>query len=217
MIVPQITARQAVERVTAGARLMVGGYLNNGRPDTLLKMQRLHGEGGLHLISNDAGFPGSQLYKLMVSGKVASLVASHIGMTPEVGNMIVAGRLEADLIPQGTLIERVRSGGAGLGGFLTPTGLGTPAQEGKRVIEVEGQAYLLELPLQADVAFIRASRADAYGNLWYHGSTRNMHVCMATAAACVVAEVDEIGEIDPDNVVVPGLFVDALVLRGNEG
>jgi acetate CoA/acetoacetate CoA-transferase alpha subunit len=147
------------------------------------------------------------------------LIATHIGNNPETGKKINSGELEAELNPQGTFVERIRSGGAGLGGFLTPTGLGTIIEEGKQKITVENRTYLLETPLRAEVALIKAYKSDTWGNLIFKGSSRNFNLAMATAADYVIAEVEacvNVGEIGPEEVMLSGLFIDAVVKGGAE-
>ena len=156
--------------------------------------------------------------RLVTNGQLRSLVASHIGLNKKTQELYTSGELKIELIPMGTFVERIRAGGAGLGGILTPTGVDTVYEEGRDSVELDGRRYIIERPLKADVAFIRAYRADAAGNLIYYGTNRNFNPTMATAAAKVVAEVDEvvpIGGIAPDDVVTPGIFIDALVLKGD--
>ena len=156
--------------------------------------------------------------KLIKSGQVKKVIASHIGLNKATQDLFNSKQLELELVPQGTFVERIRAGGFGLGGILTPTGVGTMAEEGKTVIELKGRKYLLELPLTADVALIRAYKADRYGNLVYFGTNRNFNPIMATAASIVIVEVDyvlESGALDPNEVVTPGIIVDVLVLKGS--
>jgi acetate CoA/acetoacetate CoA-transferase alpha subunit len=152
-----------------------------------------------------------------VNKQIKKAIVTHIGTNPETGRQMNAGELEVELVPQGTLAERIRAGGAGLGGVLTKAGLKTPVEEGKRKLEINGQDYLLEMPLKADIALLKASKADKAGNLYYNGSTRNFNPVMATAAELVIAEVDEIveiGEINPNDVMTPGIFVNFIVKGG---
>jgi acetate CoA/acetoacetate CoA-transferase alpha subunit len=156
--------------------------------------------------------------RLVVNGQIRKVTASHVGLNKSTQRLFNEKKMELELVPQGTFVERIRAGGFGLGGVLTPTGVGTVHEEGKQVIEVEGKRYILELPLRADVALIRAYRADRYGNLVYFGTNRNFNPAMATAADLVIAEVDailEIGQINPNDVVTPGILVDILVLKGD--
>ncbi len=211
-----ITAAQAAELIKSGDSLMVGGFIMAGTPLTLVDAICDKGLDGFTLITNDAGLPGKGTGRLICEKRVKHMIASHIGTNKEAGAQMNAGEMKIDLVPQGTLAERIRAGGAGLGGFLTPTGVGTQAEEGKQKISRNGMEYLLEEPLRAKVALIRAHVADKAGNLIYRGATRNFNVPMATAADIVIAEVSEIvdiGRMDPDVVVTPGIFVDYLVQR----
>jgi acetate CoA/acetoacetate CoA-transferase alpha subunit len=223
-IKPVLTAKEAVKAVGPGCSLMIGGFNYGGVPYTLVDALAEAGTKDLHLICNDTSYAddrhpeGVGQGKLIVNGQVSRLTASHIGLNRESQRLANEKKLELELIPQGTFVERIRCGGYGLGGFLTPTGVGTVHEEGKQTMEVEGKKYILELPLKADVAFIRAFRVDGAGNLTYYGTNRNFCPTMATAAEYVVVEVDEIvpvGTIDPSDVVTPGIFVDALVLKGD--
>lgn len=211
-----ITAAQAAELIQSGDSLMVGGFIMAGTPLTLIDAICDRGLDGFTLITNDAGFPGKGTGRLICEKRVRHMIASHIGTNKEAGNLMNAGEMKVDLVPQGTLAERIRAAGAGLGGFLTPTGVGTQVEEGKQIITRNGVKYLLEEPLRAKVALIRAHKADKAGNLTYRGATRNFNVPMATAADLVIAEVGKIvetGSMDPDEVVTPSIFVDYLVQR----
>ena len=221
---PVLSAKEAVSCVQEGASLMVGGFNYGGVPYTLIDALVEQGTGKLHLISNDTSYANEEhpqgigQGKLVVAGQVKKVTASHIGLNRVTQRLFNEKKLELELVPQGTFVERIRSGGFGIGGFLTPTGVGTIHEEGKQTLEVEGIKYILELPLRADVAFIRAYRADRTGNLTYYGTNHNFNPAIATAAKYVVAEVDAVlpvGSIDPDDVVTPGVFVDALVLKGD--
>jgi acetate CoA/acetoacetate CoA-transferase alpha subunit len=205
---------EAVKVVKNGDVIMVGGFLQCGQPQHLVRALTETDVGDLTLISTDTGTMETSDYFLLKSGKVRRIMASYIGGNPEAGNYLISGEAEVLLFPQGTLAEKIRAGGAGLGGFLSPVGIGTVVEEGKQKLTVDGKEYLLELPLWANVALIKADKADKAGNLRITGSARNFNVLMATAADHVVAEVSEIvetGDIDPDDVTVPGIFVDTLV------
>ncbi|UWG99232.1 3-oxoacid CoA-transferase subunit A [Dehalobacter sp. DCM] len=198
---------------------MVGGFMGCGSPKHILDVLAETNVKDLTCISNDTDFEGVGVGKLVKKGKIAKLIASHIGTNPETGRKMNSGEIVVELNPQGTFVERIRCGGAGLGGFLTPTGLGTIIENGKKKIDVNGITYLLETPLRANVALIKAFKADSWGNLIFRGSGRNFNLAMATAADYVIAEVEEcvsVGDIDPEDVMLPGIFIDAIVLRREE-
>ena len=212
------TADEAVAGIQDGASIMVGGFMACGTPEILIDALVRKNVRNLTIICNDAGVPGRGVGKLVTNGQVKTLIASHVGLNPEVAQRmntdVEEDKLECILVPQGTLAERVRAGGTGLGGFLTPTGVGTIVAEGKQVLNVGGKDYLLELPLRADFAFIRGTVTDKFGNTTYNGTTRTFNPMMAAAADHVIVgacEVVEIGDIDPNNVVTSGIFVDAIV------
>ncbi|PKN30233.1 MAG: branched-chain amino acid dehydrogenase [Deltaproteobacteria bacterium HGW-Deltaproteobacteria-21] len=209
-----------LDRVQDGATLMIGGFMGCGTPHSIMDHLVQKGVKNLTVIANDTAVVGAGIGKLVDNEQIGTLIASHIGLNPKTGRQMTEGRIEVELVPQGTLAERIRAGGAGLGGFLTPTGLGTVVQEGKRVIQVDGKEFLLELPLRADVALIKAFKADERGNLVFRLSARNFNPVMATAADYVVAEVEQYvdtGDIAPDEVHLPGVFVDAVVLTSPNG
>ncbi len=209
-----IDMEQAISYVEDGMTIMIGGFLGNGSPDQLIEGLLEKGVKDLTLICNDTGFPDRGIGKLVVNKQVKKVMTSHIGTNPESGKQMHSGEMDVRLIPQGTLVEQIRSAGAGLGGFLTPTGIGTVVAEGKEVVEIDGKDYLLELPLKADLALIRGSKVDTKGNIWYRNSTRNFNPIMAMAADRVIVEAEEvveIGEIDPNNVATPHIFVDHIV------
>jgi acetate CoA/acetoacetate CoA-transferase alpha subunit len=209
-----ISVEKALEKVKDGMTIMVGGFLGIGNPLTLIDALVKKGVRDLTLIANDTATPQLGVGKLVVNKQLKKLIASHIGTNPETGRQMIAGELNVDLIPQGTLAERIRCGGAGLGGFLTPTGVGTIVEEGKQRLVLNGKSYLLELPLRAEVALLSAHKADKFGNLVFRRSTRNFNPIMAFAADVVIVEakqIVEIGEIDPDEVMVTGVVVDWLV------
>lgn len=209
------TIEGAVATVKDGMTIMIGGFLGCGTPEKIVDALVAKGVKDLTLIANDTAMPDRGIGKLIVNRQFKKIVVSHIGTNPVTGKQMIAGELEVHLIPQGTLAERIRAGGAGLGGVLTPTGLGTVVEEGKQKVVVDGREYLLETPLKADVALLKAHKADRCGNLVYRRAARNFNPVMATAADKVVAEIEQLvenGEVDPDHVVTPGLFVDMLVL-----
>ena len=212
-----ITLDEAADKVKDGMTIMVGGFLGCGNPHRIIDKLVERGVRDLTLICNDTGFPEIGVGKLVVNKQFKKVIVSHIGTNPETGRQMHDGELDVVLVPQGTLAEQIRAAGAGLGGILTPTGLGTVAEEGKRLIEVDGATYLLEKPLRADVALIAGQTADLYGNIVYYGATRNFNHIMATAADVVILEAEEVvevGRIDPNHVVTPGIFVTHIVSGG---
>lgn len=213
-----MTAQEAVAGIRDGSTVMVGGFMACGTPEILIDALVEKNARNLTIICNDAGVPGRGVGKLLSNGQIKTLIASHVGLNPEVAQRmntdVPEDKLECILVPQGTLAERIRAGGAGLGGFLTPTGVGTIVAEGKQVVNIDGRDYLLEKPLKADFALIRGSVTDKSGNTTYNGTTRNFNPMMATAADYVIVgacEIVEMGAIDPNQVVTSGIFVDAIV------
>ncbi len=210
-----ISSAEAANIVKNEATVMIGGFLACGTPETLVDELVKNKVAKLTVIGNDTGFVDRGIGKLVVNRQCEKVIVSHIGTNKETGNQMNAGELKVDLVPQGSLAEKIRAGGFGLGGVLTPTGVGTPIEEGKQKITVDGRAYLLETPLKADVALIKAWKADKAGNLVYRRSAQNFNPLMATAAEVVIVEAEQIveaGEIDPDEVMTPGAFIDYLVL-----
>ena len=211
-----ISASQAAELIPDGASVMFGGFMGVGTPDRIIDALVARQARGLTIIGNDTARPGVGVGKLIDAGCVARAMVSHIGTNPVTQQKMIAGAIAVELNPQGTLAERIRAGGCGLGGVLTPTGVGTVVQDGKRTIDVDGVTYLLELPLRADFALIHAHEADYNGNLTYRLTATNFNPVMAFAAGCVIAEPDEIvptGVIPPDHVRTPGILVHHLVER----
>ncbi|MFR5880316.1 CoA transferase subunit A [Cloacibacillus evryensis] len=218
IIKPVVSAQEAVKCIKNGNSVMVGGFNYGGIPYTLTDALYEQGTDQLTLISNDTIYEFCGQGKLVAGGRCRKVIASHVGLNKTTGRLFHEGKMDLELFPQGTYVEKIRAGGAGLGGFLTPTGVGTVVEEGKQIIEVDGKKYILELPLTADVALIRAFRADRMGNLTYTGTNKNFNPTMATAAKIVIAEVDEVvnvGELDPDNIATQGILVDMLVLKGD--
>lgn len=214
-----ISIDEAIAHIKDGMTIMIGGFLGCGSPHRLIDALVKKGVKDLTLICNDSGFPEIGAGKLVVNKQIKKLIASHVGTNRETGNQMNSGEMEVILVPQGTLAEQVRAGGAGLGGFLTPTGVGTVVEEGKEKIVLDGKTYLLEKPLRADVALIAGHNVDKFGNIVYHGATRNFNVLMATAADIVIVEADEVvevGELDPNDVVTSGIFVDYIVNGGDK-
>jgi acetate CoA/acetoacetate CoA-transferase alpha subunit len=210
----KISAQEAVSKINDGMTVMVGGFMSNGTPEILMDALVEKGVKDLTIIGNDSGTPGTGIGKLIAAGAVKKLIASHIGLNPQTGQLMNEGSLEVVLVPQGTLAEQIRAGGAGLGGVLTPTGLGTAVADGKQIIVVDGKEFLLEKPIHADVALIRGSIVDTDGNIFYKGTTRNFNPLIATAADLVIAAAEEIvplGGIPAENIVTPGIFVDYIV------
>jgi acetate CoA/acetoacetate CoA-transferase alpha subunit len=210
------TFEHAAALIPDGASLLVGGFMGVGTPERLIDELLRQGRRDLTVIANDTAVPGTGIGKLVSAGALRKVVASHIGLNPETQQRMLAGSLEVELVPQGTLIERIRAGGHGLGGVLTPTGVGTIVEEGKRRIEVDGRPYLLETALKADFALVQAFMADYLGNLVYALTARNFNPVIAMAAGTVIAEVEQVvpvGMITPDHVVTPAVLVDWLVRR----
>lgn len=211
-----LTAEQAAELVPDGATVMIGGFLGVGSPRRVIDALVARGAKRLTVIGNDTGRPELGIGKLVVAGCVARVIVSHIGTNPVTQQKMMAGEIQVDLVPQGTLAERIRAAGAGLGGVLTPTGVGTSVAEGKQVLTIDGRDYLLEKPLRADVALLHCYEADYYANLTYRLTAQNFNPLMAMAADTVIAEPDEIvpiGVIAPDHVRTPGILVTHLVER----
>ena len=213
-----ISIDEAVAKIQDGMTVMIGGFLAVGTPEAIVDALVKKGVKDLTIIANDTGFPDKGIGKLIVNKQVKKTIASHIGTNKETGNQMNSGEMEVELSPQGTLAERIRCGGAGLGGFLTPTGLGTIVQDGKEVITVDGQEYILEKPLKADVALLFGSKVDKKGNVYYNQATRNFNPLIATAADTVIVQAEELvetGDIDPNVVMTPYIFVDYIVKGEN--
>lgn len=211
-----VSLEEAISKIQNGMTIMVGGFIGCGVPDQLINEVCQKETKELTLIANDTGILGDAMSQLIVQKCVSKLIATHIGTNKETGRQMTTGELEVKLVPQGTLVEQIRAGGAGLGGILTPTGIGTIIEEGKQKLVVNGKEYLLELPVRANVALLKAHKADKAGNLVYRRAARNFNPLMAMAADIVIVQVDhivEVGEIDPDEVMTPGIFVDYLVQK----
>ena len=209
-----ISVEAAVEQIPDHASLLVGGFMGVGTPDRVISEIVRHKKRDLTIIANDTASPGVGIGKLISAKLVHRVIASHIGLNPETQQQMMAEDLRVDLVPQGTLIERIRAGGYGLGGVLTSTGLGTVVEEGKQKVEVDGRTYLVETALRADFALIHAFLADYIGNLAYTLTARNFNPVVAMAADTVIASADHIvpvGVIPPDNVVTPATVVDYLI------
>ncbi len=211
-----ILAEQAADMVPDGAVLMIGGFMGVGSPHRLIDAIVGAGRNQLTVICNDTARPGVGIGKLISAGLVARVITSHIGLNPMTQKGMISGEIDVELVPQGTLAERIRAGGFGLGGVLTKTGLGTMAEEGQRIIEIDGEQWLYAPPLRADFALIHADRADYSGNLSYQLTATNFNPVMAMAADTVICEPREIipvGVIPPDAVTTPSVVVDLLVAR----
>jgi acetate CoA/acetoacetate CoA-transferase alpha subunit len=209
-----INLEKAVAMIPDGATVMIGGFMGVGTPEGLMDELVRQGRKGLTVIANDNAMAGVGIGKLVSAGVVRKTIASHIGLNPETQKKMIAGTMEVELVPQGTLIERIRAAGFGLGGILTPTGVGTVVEEGKQKIAVDGRDYLLETPLRADFALVQAFLCDYLGNLTYALTTRNFNPLIAMAAGTVIAAAEHIvpvGVIPPDQVVTPAPLVDYVI------
>jgi acetate CoA/acetoacetate CoA-transferase alpha subunit len=209
-----VSAEEAVAMIPNGASVMVGGFMGVGTPERLIDELVRQQKSGLSIICNDAAVPGKGVGKLFDAALVSSLIGSHIGLNPKVQQQMMANKITVDLIPQGTFVERVRAGGYGLGGVLTPTGVGTIVAEGKRRIEIEGKEFLVETALRAQYALVHAFLADYLGNLTYVLTARNFNPIMAMAADTVIVSAEHIvpiGVIAPDHVMTPAPLVDYLI------
>lgn len=211
-------ADEAVKDISDGALILMGGFGLCGIPENLIAALKRKGTKDLTVASNNAGVDDYGIGLLLQTRQVKKMIATYVGENKLFEKQVLSGELEIELNPQGTLAERIRAGGAGIGGFFTPTGYGTMIAEGKETREIDGKMFVLEKPLRGDFAFIKAWKGDRWGNLVYRRTARNFNPVMATAADHVIAEVEElveVGEIDPDNVHTPGVFVDA-VFQGKD-
>jgi 3-oxoacid CoA-transferase subunit A len=204
------SAAAAVDLIPVDATIMMGGFGLCGIPETLIAALRARGTRGLTIISNNAGVDDFGIGVLLRGGQVRKMISTYVGENKEFERQFLTGELEVELVPQGTFAERIRAGGAGIAGFFTPTGFGTIVSEGKETRVIDGRPYVLEAPLKADFAFVKAWKGDRAGNLVYRKTARNFNPVMATAAAVTIAEVEHLvepGELDPDHIVTPGIFV----------
>lgn len=209
-----ISVKEAMNFLHNGDTVMIGGFMSCGTPEIFMDEIVKRGIKDLTVIANDTGVAGKGIGKLITARLIKKLTASHIGLNPETGTQMTSGELDVTLVPQGSLVEMIRAGGAGLGGVLTPTGVGTEIETGKQKFMLEGIQYLLEMPLKADVALIRGSIVDKAGNVYYNATTRNFNPIMAAAAKTVIVAAEkivEVGELDPNYVVTPGIFIDYVV------
>lgn len=209
-----ITISEAGKLLKDDASVMIGGFLRCGTPARIIEEILKNDICNLTLIANDTSTPDYDRGKLVVNKRIKKAIVAHIGTNPETGRQMNAGELEVELVPMGTLVERIRAAGSGLGGFLTPTGVGTVVEKGKTVMEIDGRKYLLEKPLKADIALIYGTKVDRFGNVFLTGSTRNFNTVMATAADTVIVEAEELSEepLDPDEITIPGIFVDYIAV-----
>lgn len=208
------SADEAIRDLTDGITLMSGGFGLCGTPENLIHAIHRRGLKGLRIISNNCGIDGASLGVLLGAGQVAKMVSSYVGENKTFEHLYLSGQLEVELVPQGTLAERIRAGGAGIPAFYTPTGYGTPIAEGKEVREFDGRMFVLEHALRADFAIVKAWRGDTHGNLVYRGTANNFNQAMATAARTTIAEVEELvpaGELDPNTIHTPGIYVKRIV------
>lgn len=209
-----IPVAEAAKLIKKDSSLMIGGFLRCGSPVKIIDELVKNKTDGLTLIANDTCVPEYDRGKLIVNKLVKKAIVAHIGTNPETGRQMNAGEIEIELVPMGTLVERIRSAGAGLGGVLTPTGSGTIVEDGKTTLEIDGKKYLLEKPLKADYALIYATKADKFGNAFLDGTTRNFNTVMATAAQTVILEAEELSDepLNPAEVTIPGIFVDYIAV-----
>jgi 3-oxoacid CoA-transferase subunit A len=211
------SADAAVALIPDGATIMMGGFGLCGIPENLIAALRRRGTKDLTIVSNNAGVDGFGIGLLLENRQVRKMISTYVGENKEFERQVLSRELEIELVPQGTFAERIRAGGAGIGGFFTPTGYGTIVAEGKETREIDGRHYVLELPLKADFAFVKAWKGDRTGNLVYRRTARNFSPMMASAASTTIAEVEELvepGSLDPDAVITPGIFV-RHILRGD--
>ncbi len=210
----KITATEAAKLVKSGSSIMIGGFLKCGSPVKTIDALTEYKTGGLTLIANDTSYPEHDRGKLISNKQIRKAIVTHIGTNPETGKQLHDGELEVELVPMGTLVERIRAGGAGLGGILTPTGIGTVVAKDKQIISIDGKDYLLEKPLTADFAIIYGTKVDKFGNVYLEGSTRNFNTVMATAAKTVIVEAEEFLEdsLNPNTITIPGIFIDYIVI-----
>lgn len=212
-----VSIQEAVSKIKENDVLLVGGFLGVGSPHRCIDELIQQKTKGLTLVCNDSGFPEIAVGKLVMTKQFSKIIASHIGTNKETGRQMMEGETIVELVPQGTLVEQIRAAGYGLGGVLTKTGLGTKVEENKQTVDIDGETYLLEKPIRGNVALIFANKVDKFGNMVFHGAARNFNPVMASAADIVIVEADEVvevGELDPDFIHCPGIFVDYIVDGG---
>jgi acetate CoA/acetoacetate CoA-transferase alpha subunit len=209
-----ISAKQAIDMIKDGSSVMIGGFLSCGTPDVLVDELIAQNKKNLTMVSNDTSYPNADRGKLIVNKQVKKVITTHIGTNPETGRQMHNNELDVELIPMGTFVEKIRAKGAGLGGILTQTGVGTIIEENKETMEVDGNRFIFEKPLGADFALIYGTKVDKFGNVAFFGTTRNTNTVMATAADTVIVQADELVDcLDPNEVVIPGLFIDYIVVK----
>ncbi len=211
-----IRPEEAADIVPDGAVVLIGGFMGVGTPERMIDALVARGVKNLTVVANDAAMPGKGIGKLVSAGAVSRAIMSHIGLNPEIQKKMIAGEVEVELVPQGTLVERIRAAGVGLGAVITATGIGTPVEEGKQVLEIDGKRYLVEKPIHGDFALIAAQQADYAGNLLYSLTAHNFNPIMALAGRTVIVEPEmivPIGMIPPDAVKTPGVLVDHMLAR----
>ncbi len=210
-----ISAKEAASFIKSGSTIMVGGFLSCGAPDKIIDEIINSDTNNLTMICNDTSFADADKGKLISNDRVKKVITTHIGTNPVTGQKMHSGELEIEFYPMGTLVEKIHAKGSGLGGVLTPTGIGTILEEGKQIVEIKGKKYIFEEPLGADFALIYGTVADKFGNVKFEGTTRNFNTSMATAADTVIVQADRIVDcINPDEVVIPGIFIDYIVDGG---
>ncbi len=209
-----VSVHTAISFIKSNMSIMVGGFLKCGTPTKVINEILKTDINNLTLIANDTSYPDSDRGLLISNHRVKKVIASHIGLNPETGKQMNLGEIDVELTPQGSLCERIRAFGAGLGGILTPTGIGTEVEKGKQIININNKQYLLETALGADIALIYGTKVDKMGNISFKGTTRNTNVVMATAAKTVIVEPEEYidGYLNPNEVVIPGIFIDYIVI-----
>jgi acetate CoA/acetoacetate CoA-transferase alpha subunit len=215
-----ISIADAVSKIEDGMTIMIGGFMGAGTPHNIIDEMVKKGLKDLTIICNDTGLKNTGIGRLVYENMVKKVITSHIGTNPETGRQMTEELINVDLVPQGSLVEKIRAGGSGLGGVLTPTGLGTIVEEGKEIIEVDGKKFILEKPLRADVALLLGHTVDTKGNITYNNTARNFNPIMATAADLVIVEAENIvecGSINANDVVTPRIFVDYIVGSDHNG
>lgn len=211
-----ITAKEAASLIKDGSTVMVGGFLSCGAPDCIIDELIKTNVKNLTMICNDTSFSNSDKGLMIKNGLVKKVITTHIGTNPITEEKMRSGEVEVEFYPMGTLVEKIHAKGSGLGGVLTPTGIGTILEHGKKIVEIKGKKYIFEEPLGADFALIYGTRVDKYGNVQFEGTTRNFNTSMATAADVVIVQADEVVDcLNPNEVVIPGIFIDYAVKRGS--